>query len=74
MTKKQFLRAIQFNTIATLRNRFGSERFVEWLMTPCHLDGMTPVEALESGLCQEVAELAESTKSEAQCNYDARNQ
>ena len=49
-TSERLLRAVQFNTITALRNRLGSEQFIEWLITPCHMDGMTPVEALESGL------------------------
>jgi len=52
-TSERLLRAVQFNTITALRNRLGSEQFIEWLVTPCHMDGMTPVEALESGLWQE---------------------
>ena len=63
-TGERLLRAVQFNTITALRNRLGSEQFIEWLVTPCHRDGMTPVEALESGLWQEVAELAEDAMSE----------
>src|SRR5208283_5402948 len=46
-TSERLLRAVQFNTITALRNRLGSEQFIEWLVTPCHRDGMTPVEALE---------------------------
>jgi hypothetical protein len=65
IASQQFLRAVQFNTIASLRNRLGSERFVEWLITPCQSDGMTPVGALECGLWQEVAELAETAMSDA---------
>ena len=61
---ERLLRAVQFNTITALRNRLGSEQFIEWLITPCHMDGMSPVEALESGLWQEVAELAEDAISE----------
>ena len=63
-TGERLLRAVQFNTITALRNRLGSEQFIKWLVTPCHRDGMTPVEALESGLWQEVAELAEDAMSE----------
>jgi hypothetical protein len=63
-TSERLLRAVQFNTITALRNRLGSEQFIEWLVTPCHMDGMTPLEALESGLWQEVAELAEDAMSE----------
>jgi hypothetical protein len=68
-TSERLLRAVQFNTITALRNRLGSEQFIEWLVTPCHRDGMTPVEALELGLWQEVAEFAEDAMSEgvAQC-------
>jgi len=63
-TSERLLRAVQFNSITALRNQLGSEQFIEWLITPCHRDGMTPVEALESGLWQEVAELAENALSE----------
>jgi hypothetical protein len=63
-SSERLLRAVQFNAITALRNRLGSEQFIEWLITPCHGDGMTPVEALESGLWQEVAELAEDAMSE----------
>ena len=58
---KQVLRAVQFNAISSLCGQLGSERFIGWLLTPCDIDGMTPVEALESGLWQEVAELAEDS-------------
>jgi hypothetical protein len=61
---ERILRAVQFNAISDLRNRLGSERFIEWLITPCHMDGMPLVEAMESGLWQEVAELAEEAMSE----------
>ena len=60
---ERLLRAVQFNTISTLRSRLGSEQFIEWLTTPCDVDGMTPVETMESGLWQEVAELAEDAMS-----------
>ena len=63
-TSERLLRAVQFNTITALRNRLGSKQFIEWLITPSHRDGMSPVEALESGLWQEVAELAEDAMSE----------
>jgi len=63
-SSERLLRAVQFNAITALRNRLGSEQFIEWLITPCHGDEMTPVEALESGLWQEVAELAEDAMSE----------
>jgi hypothetical protein len=68
-TSERLLRAVQFNTITALRNRLGSEQFIEWLITPCHRDGMTPVEALESGLWQEVAELAENALSEGVAQF-----
>jgi hypothetical protein len=68
-TSERLLRAVQFNTITALRNRLGSEQFIEWLITPCHRDGMTPVEALESGLWQEVAELAEDAMSEGVAQF-----
>jgi hypothetical protein len=68
-TSERLLRAVQFNTITALRNRLGSEQFIEWLVTPCHMDGMTPVEALESGLWQEVAELAEDAMSEGVAQF-----
>jgi hypothetical protein len=68
-TSERLLRAVQFNTITGLRNRLGSEQFIEWLITPCHMDGMTPVEALESGLWQEVAELAEDAMSEGVAQF-----
>ncbi|HZM04481.1 MAG TPA: hypothetical protein VFC44_15870 [Candidatus Saccharimonadales bacterium] len=64
ISSERLLRAVQFNAITALRNRLGSEQFIEWLITPCHGAGMTPVEALESGLWQEVAELAEDAISE----------
>jgi hypothetical protein len=60
---ERILRAVQFNTISALRSRRGSERFIKWLITPFHMDGMTPVEAMESGRWQEVAELAEDAMS-----------
>jgi hypothetical protein len=68
-TSERLLRAVQFNTITALRNRLGSEQFIEWLVTPCHMDGMTPLEALESGLWQEVAELAEDAMSEGVAQF-----
>ena len=68
-SSERLLRAVQFNTITALRNRLGSEQFIEWLITPCHRDGMTPVEALESGLWQEVAELAEDAMSEGVAQF-----
>jgi hypothetical protein len=68
-TSERLLRAVQFNTITALRNRLGSEQFIEWLITPCHMDAMTPVEALESGLWQEVAELAEDAMSEGVAQF-----
>ena len=68
-TSERLLRAVQFNTITALRNRLGSEQFIEWLVTPCHRDGMTPVEALESGLWQEVAEFAEDAMSEGVAQF-----
>jgi hypothetical protein len=68
-TSERLLRAVQFNTITALRNRLGSEQFIEWLITPCHRDGMSPVEALESELWQEVAELAEDAMSEGVAQF-----
>jgi hypothetical protein len=68
-TSERLLRAVQFNTITALRNRLGSEQFLEWLVTPCHMDGMTPVEALKSGLWQEVTELAEDAMSEGVAQF-----
>jgi hypothetical protein len=68
-TSERLLRAVQFNTITALRNRLGSEQFIEWLITPYHMDGMSPVEALESGLWQEVAELAEDARSEGVAQF-----
>jgi len=68
-TSERLLRAVQFNTITALRNRLGSEQFIEWLITPCHRDGMSPVEALESGLWQEVAEIAEDAMSEGVAQF-----
>jgi len=55
---ERLLRSIQFNAISSLRNRLGSERFIEWLITP-NLDGTAPIEALVSGRWQEIAELAD---------------
>ena len=68
-TSERLLRAVQFNTITALRNRLGSEQFIEWLVTPCHMDGMTPLEALESGLWQEVAELADDAMPKGVENF-----
>jgi hypothetical protein len=68
-TSERLLRAVQFNSITALRNQLGSEQFIEWLITPCHRDGMTPVEALESGLWQEVAELAEDAMSKGVAQF-----
>ena len=68
-SSERLLRAVQFNSITALRNQLGSEQFIEWLITPCHRDGMTPVEALESGLWQEVAELAEDAMSEGVAQF-----
>jgi len=67
-TSERLLKAIQLNAISTLRNRLGSEGFIEWLITPSRLDGMVPVEAMQSGLWQEVSELAEEAISEGMQN------
>jgi hypothetical protein len=68
-SSERLLRAVQFNTISVLRTRLGSERFIEWLTIPCQEDGMTPVEALESGMWQEVAELAEDAMPKGVENF-----
>ncbi len=68
-SSEQLLRAVQFNTISALRTRVGSERFIYWLSLPCQKDGMTPMEALESGKWQEVAELAEDTMPKGVENF-----
>jgi hypothetical protein len=59
---QQLLKAVQFNTISSLRNRLSTDGFTEWLITPCRIDGMTPLEAFESGRWQEVAEIADETE------------
>ena len=68
-SSERLLRAVQFNTISALRTRLVSERFIEWLTIPCQKDGMTPVEALKSGMWQEVAELADDAMPKGVENF-----
>jgi len=56
---ERLLRSIQLNAISTLRIHLGTEQFIEWLITPSS-DGLMPIEALEAGRWQEIAELADS--------------
>ncbi len=46
--------------MAELREKIGSERFIHWLTQPSNVDGPSPIELLEEGLWQEVAELADT--------------